>query len=200
MSSYPTARREVASWTRWLHIYLSMFSFGMLLFFAITGITLNHPSWSEGMQKVDHMNGTLPVEILPEIGAWPQKQLAIVEYFRNTYNIKSQLKDLRLDDSECTISFKGPGFSADAFIDVTTGNYEVTITNAGVLAIVNDLHKCRDTGSVWPIFIDISAAFTILVSLTGFIMIFFIKKRRSNGLLLLLIGIVLLMLSYYLFV
>jgi hypothetical protein len=28
--------------SRWLHIYLSMASFGILFFFAVTGLTLNH--------------------------------------------------------------------------------------------------------------------------------------------------------------
>ena len=34
-----------AYWFRWVHIYVSMLSFAALFFFAVTGITLNHPSW-----------------------------------------------------------------------------------------------------------------------------------------------------------
>ena len=30
---------------RWLHIYLSVFSLAAILFFSVTGITLNHPDW-----------------------------------------------------------------------------------------------------------------------------------------------------------
>ena len=33
---------------RWLHIYLSMFSLAVVLFFSVTGITLNHPDWFFG--------------------------------------------------------------------------------------------------------------------------------------------------------
>jgi hypothetical protein len=30
---------------RWLHIYLSMFGLAAVLFFSVTGLTLNHPDW-----------------------------------------------------------------------------------------------------------------------------------------------------------
>src|SRR6516165_9441532 len=33
---------------RWLHIYLSMFGLATVLFFSVTGITLNHPDWVFG--------------------------------------------------------------------------------------------------------------------------------------------------------
>ena len=33
---------------RWLHIYLSMFGLAAVLFFSVTGITLNHPDWAFG--------------------------------------------------------------------------------------------------------------------------------------------------------
>ena len=33
---------------RWLHIYLSMFGLAAVLFFSVTGITLNHPDWVFG--------------------------------------------------------------------------------------------------------------------------------------------------------
>ena len=30
---------------RWLHIYISMLCFATMMFFAFTGLTLNHPTW-----------------------------------------------------------------------------------------------------------------------------------------------------------
>ena len=34
---------------RWLHIYLSMFGLAAVLFFSVTGITLNHPNAASPM-------------------------------------------------------------------------------------------------------------------------------------------------------
>ncbi len=190
-------KREIAAWTRWLHIYLSMFSFASLLFFAITGITLNHTNWIEGQQRVEQVDGQL--ELGWVVRSSTIDKLEIVEFLRNTHSIKARLNDFLIDDAECSISFKGPGYAADAFVDRTTGSYELTITKSGAVAVMNDLHKGRDTGSTWALLIDISAILMILVSLSGFLMIFFLKNKRLNGLLLTAAGAIIILVIYYLF-
>ena len=52
-------RRLLAGWTRWLHIYLSMFSFAILFFFALTGLTLNHTEWFSDQQKSSSLKGVM---------------------------------------------------------------------------------------------------------------------------------------------
>ena len=42
-----------AAFARWLHIYLSMFGLAAVLFFSVTGLTLNHPDWFFG--NVEHV-------------------------------------------------------------------------------------------------------------------------------------------------
>jgi hypothetical protein len=190
-------KREIATWTRWLHIYLSMFSFAALLFFAVTGITLNHTSWIEGQQRVEQVAGQLTLEWVA--GSATIDKLQIVEYLRITHGIKARVNDFLIDDAECSVSFKGPGYAADAFVDRTTGSYELTVTKSGAVAIINDLHKGRDTGSAWVWLIDISAVLMILVSLSGFLMIFFLKNKRLNGLLLTALGVIIIVVIYYLF-
>ncbi len=191
-------KRDIATWTRWIHIYLSMFSFATLLFFAVTGITLNHPDWLAG-HRVESISDKLDSTWISATDTNRIAKMEIVEHFRSSYKIKSRLKDFRIEEDECVISFKGPGYVADAFIDRSTGEYELTITKSGVLAIFNDLHKGRDTGSVWVMIIDISAILMILASLTGFLMIFFLKKKRLSGLLLSLFGALLIIIFYYAF-
>lgn len=193
-------KRDINAWTRWLHNYLSMFSYAALLFFSVTGITLNHPDWLAGEPQLQRIEGEVNPVWVAESDTIPVSRLEIVEHLRNTHNIKASLKDFYIDERECSISFRGPGYVADTFIDRSTGSYVLMITAAGYTAILNDLHKGRDTGSVWAVVIDISAILMILVSLTGFVMILFIKKRKSSGLILALIGTVLLVILYYLFV
>lgn len=192
-------KRDIATWTRWIHIYLSMFSFATLLFFAVTGITLNHPDWLGGQPRIESISGKLNSTWVSATDTNRIAKMEIVEHFRNSYKIKSRLKDYRIEEDEYVISFKGPGYVADAFIDRSTGEYELTITKSGALAIFNDLHKGRDTGSVWVMIIDISAILMIFVSLTGFLMIFFLKKKRLSGLLLSLFGALLIIIFYYAF-
>src|SRR6516225_7108854 len=47
----------------WLHIYLSMFGLVTVLFFSVTGITLNHPDWFFGeSQRLTQAEGQLNLE------------------------------------------------------------------------------------------------------------------------------------------
>jgi len=177
-----------------------MCSFGVVFFFAITGITLNHPQWFVKQQRSETLKGTIN-------SAWTKtstdaevKKLEIVEYLRNTHGIHGALADFRLDDRECGVSFKGPGYSADAFIDRAAGTYELTVNRMGFGALINDLHKGRDTGDRWKWLIDISAALLVFVSLTGLILLWFIHKHRLAGFLSLVAGSVLTYVIYLIWV
>jgi uncharacterized protein len=187
--------REIVSWTRWIHIYLSMFSFAALLFFAVTGITLNHTDWIDGQQMVEQVTGQVSVEALAGDSINVDK-LTIVETLRNNHRITAPLSEFSVDESECSVSFRGPGYSAVGFVDRTTAKYELTITRLGWIAVMNDLHKGRDSGVGWIWLIDISGVLMILVSLTGFVMIFFLKKKRFAGLVIAFVGLGLILSAY----
>jgi hypothetical protein len=176
-------RKGTATVTRWLHIYLSMFSFAVVFFFAATGITLNHAEWFSRQVQTRHYRGIVPPSLFRESTDQQPDKLGIVELLRNRHKIHGSVSDFRVEDSQISISFKGPGYAADAFIDAN-GSYDLAETRSGFVAIMNDLHKGRDTGSVWSIVIDVSASLLVLVSLTGLVLIWFVYKRRTSGLIL----------------
>jgi hypothetical protein len=105
-----------------------------------------------------------------------------------------------VDDNQLEVSFKGPGYEADAFIDRESGMYEVTESRMGLVAIVNDLHKGRDTGAAWSDVIDVSAVLMCLVSMSGLVLIFFLHRRRVSGLMALAIGALLCVIVYRIWV
>ncbi len=41
-------KRETHRWARLIHVYTSMIALLVVLFFAVTGLTLNHPEWTFG--------------------------------------------------------------------------------------------------------------------------------------------------------
>lgn len=197
-SSVRNWRRQTSALARWLHIYLSMISFVIVLFFAVTGLTLNHMDWF-GDQSVtaDYQGKVVPGWVNVTDTASINK-LGIVEQLRSGHGVKGAVSDFRIDDRECAISFRGPGYSADAFVDRSTGTYKLTETRMGLVAVLNDLHKGRDTGSSWSLVIDGSAIFMTLISATGLILLLFLKKRRVMGLLLAGVGLLLVYLAYVL--
>jgi len=93
-----------------------------------------------------------------------------------------------VDENECLVSFKGPGYSADAFIDRESGRYRLSESYHGFVAVINDLHKGRDTGAVWSVVIDVSAVLMTAISLTGLVLLFYLKLRRVTGVIVALVG------------
>ncbi len=173
-----------------------MFSFAVLLFFAVTGLTLNHATWFDGQERTAQFKGNIDLKwVKPTVA-----KLEIVEFFRNKHRIGGAVHDFTIDETQCTVSFKGPGYAADASIDRETGEYEMTETRLGFWALLNDLHKGRDTGKVWAAIIDVSAVLMTVVSLTGFVLIFFMIKRRFSGLLILAAGLAGAALFYWMWV
>src|SRR6478735_5288945 len=96
-ADYPTAqatsqtrlvwRRRLAKATRWLHIYGSMASFTVVLFFAVTGITLNHQDWFADQQVTTAARGTLNAAWLKTGDAAGMDKLAVVEFLRTTHGL-----------------------------------------------------------------------------------------------------------------
>jgi hypothetical protein len=193
-------RRRCASFFRWLHIYLSMISFGILFFFAVTGLTLNHPDWfSSGKQSTTQRKGKLDPKWTKVPDAAVDK-LEIVERLRRDHGIKGAVSEFRVEESQCAVSFKGPGYSADASVNRDTGEYELTETRLGFVAVINDLHKGRDSGNGWSVLIDLSAILMVLVSVTGTVLLLFLKRRRVSGLIAAIVGAIVCYLIYLMFV
>ena len=192
----PHWKRRLAAISRWLHIYLSMGSFAVLFFFAVTGLTLNHTEWFGNRQSVTQRKGNVDLKWL---NAMDVAKLEIVEHLRST-GVKGALSDFRIDGAQIGVSFKGPAYTADAFIDRETGKYDLTETRMGFVAVINDLHKGRDSGRAWSLVIDLSAALMVLVSLSGLVLIFYLHRRRASGLIALASGAVLCYLVYLVWV
>ena len=207
-------KHHLAASLRWLHIYLSMFGLGMVLFFGVTGITLNHPDWAfGGSEVVVQVQGKVETRWLnPDAGKSeaqagtdsnserPVMKLEIVEHLRKEHDIRGALTVFKVDDAECMVTFKGPGYSADAFINRESGQYNLTESRAGFMAVINDLHKGRDTGKAWAVVIDISAGLMVVISLTGFALLFYIKRRRVPGIFIGLLGTIALLAAYWFWV
>jgi hypothetical protein len=200
MPARPLKRRlniRVAKLMRWLHIYLSMFGLAAVLFFSVTGLTLNHPDWFPAPgERVTEAEGKIRLDWLDRGGASGSgrresrdgaessasvAKLEIVEYLRAAHAIHGALAEFRVDDQECVVTFKGPAYAADTFINLASGDYRITQTYHGLIALLNDLHKGRDSGPVWSAVIDVSAVLMTIISLTGLTLLFYLKLRRFSG-------------------
>jgi hypothetical protein len=189
----PRRRRlavRFAAFIRWLHIYVSMFGLVAVLFFSVTGVTLNHPDWFlGGMETRSDAEGRIDPKLLTSASpSGDVAKLEVVEHLRASHGVRGALVEFRVDDAECLVAFKGPGYSADAFINRDDGRYTLSQTALGLVGVINDLHKGRDSGPVWSLVVDVSAVLLVIVSLSGLILIFYLKLRRRPGLVVALAG------------
>lgn len=181
-------KKYIARVSRWLHIYLSMVSFLIVLFFSVTGLTLNHADYFQANSTTIIEKGKVQPDWVSVPDTQKIKKLELVEFLRNKYALKGAIADFRIDDAEISFSLKAPGYEASIFVERETGSYEITQTSQGLIGFLNDLHKGRDTGRTWLWVIDIAAVLMVLISLTGLVLLFYLKKKRLAGIFLLIIG------------
>jgi hypothetical protein len=185
MASRPTSLAGIAGVVRTLHIYLTMFAFLMMLFFALTGFALNHEDWfaTWGESHRD-VRGT----IAPAVLVGPDR-LAVVEALRSSLGAVGAVSTFDVDANTVHVEMKGPGREVDAEINRQTGAATVSIELKGIAVRLDDLHRGKDTGRAWSAIIDASALLLLLGSLTGILMWFTLPRRRKLGILSLGAGI-----------
>jgi len=202
LSNKKLFHRWIAKWSRWSHIYLSMMSLAAILFFSLTGFTLNHPDWFF-RESSTSVNGALDPAVLnlktPAPLDWDQSdygheidKLNVVEHLRSSHRIFGRLSEFLSFQDECEVTFQGPGYAATARIKRDTGTYQLTTTCNDLVSVLNDLHKGRNTGPIWSLVIDVSAIVSAAVALSGFLLIFYLKLNRSMRIFLAVAGTVLL--------
>ncbi|NNG20584.1 peptidase [Naumannella sp. ID2617S] len=174
---------------RQLHLWTSMVCLVLVLFFGVTGFTLNHQDWTFGTSpRQTESTGTLP-------GTYRSNGqvdwLTVSEFARGTLGVHGELTDHSEQNGQGSLSYQSAGYQAVLAFDESTGAYTLTSTSQGWVAVINDLHKGRHTGPVWSAVIDASALLLVLVAATGLTITILIRTReRRRGLVLLGIGAV----------
>lgn len=187
-SARAVLNRNLHTLTRWLHIYSSLLGLMTVLFFSVTGLTLNHPDWFDtGFEQTRDEAGTIQAELLSKADGQPD-ELRIVEFIRTKYSVTAAMRDFQADDYQINVAFAGAGYTCDVRIDRESREYQFSELRLGVIPIINDLHKGRDTGPVWKIVIDVSAIILVVISLTGLLLLCWLRRRWRNGLLTLAAG------------
>ncbi len=179
-----SSKKELSVWSRRVHSWTSMVCMLLILFFAVTGLTLNHPSWGADPQTTT-ATGTLPSEYLAD-----PDYLGISEYLRSKEGVTGTAGEHGVDGTQGRISWAGPSYDATVTFDTATGKYTLTETSYGLIAWFNDLHRGSNTSAAWGWVIDASAILLIAVAVSGLVLQMMIQRRRRTALILLGVGVV----------
>lgn len=166
------------SWTRSLHIYISMLGLLAVIFFSVTGIMLNHEEWfGFAAPRIVNKEGTVPGAMTRE----PDK-LAIVETLRKDFAATGALDSFEIEEDRLTVIFKSPGRRTQATLQRTDGHTEVVLETHGFSGRIAELHRGTDAGIGWRWVIDGTAVVLLLTSLTGLMLWCLVPKWRPLGL------------------
>jgi hypothetical protein len=183
---------------RLVHVYLTMFGFLLVLFFALTGFMLNHDEWFGSDEPYKRTTtGSVPTRLLK-----PPDKLAIVELLRKDFGVRGALDDFDDKDEGAPVRvvFKAPGRQDEATIQRSDGQTTVVHESRGLIALMTDLHRGKSTGLAWGLVIDGVCVLLLIISSTGLILWSSLRGRAHYGLVVMGLGLVVGVGVYYLFV
>lgn len=188
-----------AYWLKTLHQWhwiSAAISLAALLLFGITGVTLNHAAQIQARPQVMSRQLQLPPPLLAQLApVAPDSSAPLPEgvsrWIRSEIGVDVRGHAAQWSDGEAYVSLPRPGGDAWLSIDTGSGRLEYERTDRGWIAWLNDLHKGRNTGSLWSWFIDLFALACVVFALTGLGLLWLHGRHRPMTWPLVILGLVL---------
>jgi hypothetical protein len=199
------AQQRRAFWLKHLHqwhwISSALCLIGMLLF-AVTGFTLNHAGQIEAEPKVVARNAEAPREVLAALQA-RKAALArnngdsgdsgnsannagqdkapvpaeLADWLQREFDIDAHGREAEWSPDEIYVPLPRPGGDAWVSVALDSGETQYELTTRGWISYLNDLHKGRNTGGAWSLFLDVFAFACLVFCVTGL----FLLKLHAGG-------------------
>lgn len=183
-----TKKSRKAFWLKQLHMWhwmSSAISLIGLVLFAITGFTLNHAADIEGAPAVTERSAQMPPAVLAKLGADPAGgkgplPVPVARWVEANFPVKAS-GPAEWSADEVYLPAPRPGGDAWVAIDRATGAVTGEVTDRGWISYLNDLHKGRNSGDEWSLFIDVFSFACLIFAITGlFLLWLHAAKRRST--------------------
>src|SRR6186713_2016651 len=180
----PRRRMLLYRTTHLWHWISAAVCFAALALFTITGITLNHANSIGAQPVVTSGTAKLPQNLLAELvkqGDAVEPDAALfIDWAEEAFDLSLRGATAEWSDEELYLSAPGPGRDAWVSLDRASGSAKYETTDRGWVAYFNDLHKGRNTGVWWTIFIDVIAAAVLFFSLTGLVLLWLQAGQRTS--------------------
>ncbi|MCB1689639.1 MAG: PepSY-associated TM helix domain-containing protein [Halioglobus sp.] len=191
----------LAKVSRTVHWISSALGLASLLFFSVTGITLNHPQWFSATPAEQSEQVVMSAQWLQ---AFEQAdEIAQLDYLAKELDERWGLglpSNIDSDEFEWVLDYQRPGGLSTVVLALDSGTLSLEQVNDGLVAVINDLHKGRHSGLVWFYLIDITAIICIAFSITGLLLLYVHASKRRSTWPLVTLGTVLPLLLYWIFV
>ena len=191
----------LAKASRTVHWVSSALGLASLLFFSVTGITLNHPQWFSTTPTEQFTEVVLPEQWLQAFER--ADEVTRLDYLAKELDARWGLgvpRNIDRDEYEWVLDYQRPGGLSTVVLELDSGTLSLEQVSDGLVAVINDLHKGRHSGRVWFYLIDITAAICIVFSITGLLLLYVHASKRRSTWPLVTLGTVLPLLLYWIFV
>lgn len=176
-------------WLRQLHTWHWMssgLSLACMIFFALTGLTLNHAASISGSPATVRKTARLAAadrSLLRDAPA-PDAKRALPPALRaateRALGLFVPARAAEWSPDAIDLDLAGPGADGTLSIDRASGAIDYERTDHGWIAWVNDLHKGRNTGGLWFWFIDLFAFGVLVFALTGLCLLQLHARHRRK--------------------
>ena len=168
----------------WHYISAAVSLVGMFAF-ALTGVTLNHAASIPAHASVEDRSAMLPPSLLTMLKATPADTsapmpTAVAQAVADAVKLDPAGRAAEWNPDEVYVAMPRPGGDAWVSVSRDTGQIKAEVTQQGLIAVLNDLHKGRNTGLPWRLFIDAFAAAAMVFTITGLFLLQFHAKHRKK--------------------
>ena len=187
-SSRPATKKvRKTFWLKQLHMWhwmSSAISLIGLVLFAITGFTLNHAADIEGSPIITQKAAQMPAGVLGKLGADPADGKGplpkpVATWVEENFPVKAS-GEAEWSADEVYLPAPRPGGDGWVAIDRASGAATSEITDRGWISYLNDLHKGRNSGGEWSLFIDIFAFACLVFAVTGLFLLWLHSAKRKS--------------------
>jgi len=154
--------------SRLVHIYAAIALLIFLVFFSVTGITLNHADWFSDQKTESQIEFMLQDYKFSET---LQLSPAQARQLRSKWGVSYEALTIEQDGGIAFIDAQKAGGFISAELNLETGLITGSATHYGIWAWANDLHKGRHTGVIWNRLIDITATLILFFCFSGLILL-----------------------------
>lgn len=181
-------QKNRAFWLKHLHQWHWVSAAGCLIglvLFSITGFTLNHASAIGAKPETTSITGELPAGLLQSLQAMAAGEedtqralpVEVTRWLNAQMSVRPDGDKVEWSQDEIYLSLPRPGGDAWLTIDLASGEVTHELTDRGWISWLNDLHKGRNTGAMWSLFIDVFAFAVLIFAVTG---LFLLKMHSSH--------------------
>ena len=181
---------------RKVHIYSAMPVLVLMLFFAITGIYLNHPDLEPGAVTKTQQNIALP-DWVSSLNDWSENyathSLTLLHWLDVEHGISAVDFDIEWDEMDelVIINLSGPNGSTLVEVYLEDSLALVDTRKLSTISMLNNVHRAKHVSGFWRVLSDISAICMVLFCVSGFWLVLVNRFERKSANLVMTLGSVL---------